>query len=341
MSNINEMYSILENIMAIDSPIGYTKKAEDYVYNFLCDLGFKPQRCKVGGVYCDITEGDGENLILTAHMDTLGAMVKEISGCGRLNITPLGALNANNVECENCKVYTRDGRVYTGTIQLKNASTHVNRSYDETKRSFDSVEVLLDYAVSSKDDVIDMGIEVGDIVAVDPRLVITESGYIKSRFLDDKAGAAVLLYLAKNAGELKTDKKISLHFSANEEMGFGASMLVNKNADTLIAVDMGCVGDGLSGSEQKVSVCAKDSCAPYNYEMVSKLISICKAENIDYAVDIYPAYGSDAEAAIRAGLDTRFALIGMGVYASHGYERTHKVGMEGTWRLIKAYIEEK
>lgn len=340
MSNIKEMYDVLENIMAIDSPIGYTKKAEDYVFNYLTELGYEPQRCKVGGVYCTISEGDGENLILTAHMDTLGAMVKEINGCGRLNITPLGALNANNVECENCKVYTRDGRVYTGTVQLKNASTHVNKSYDETKRSFDSVEVVLDYVVNSKEDVQSMGIDVGDIVAVDPRLVITETGYIKSRFLDDKAGAAVLLYLAKQMKSLKTDKTISLHFSANEEMGFGASALVNKNADTLLAIDMGCVGDGLNGSEQKVSICAKDSCAPYNYEMVSKLISICKEENIDYAVDIYPAYGSDAEAAIRAGLDTRFALIGMGVYASHGYERTHKDGMEGTFKLIKAYIEE-
>ncbi len=341
MSNANEIYSILQDIMSIDSPIGYTKNVEDYVYNFLKELGFEPQRCKVGGVYCDINEGDGEHLILTAHTDTLGAMVKEIGGNGRLNLTPLGGLNANNIESENCKIYTRDGNVYTGTVQLKNASIHVNKSYDATKREFDSVEVVLDYAVNSKEDVQNMGIEVGDIVAIDPRLVITESGYIKSRFLDDKAGSALLLYLARNIKDIKTDKKISLHFSANEEMGFGASMLVNKNADTLLAIDMGCVGDGLNGSEQKVSICAKDSCAPYNYEMVSKLISICKAENIDYAVDIYPSYGSDAEAAIRAGLDIKFALIGMGVYASHGYERTHKDGMEGTWNLLKCYIEGK
>lgn len=339
--NNNEMYSILESIMAIDSPIGYTKKAEDYVYNFLKDLGYEPQKCKVGGVYCNISEGEGERLILTAHMDTLGAMVKEISGNGRLGLTPLGGLNANNVECENCRVHTRDDKVYTGTVQLKNASLHVNKSYNDTKRDFDSVEVVLDYAVSSKEDVQDMGIEIGDIVAIEPRLVITESGYIKSRFLDDKAGAAILLYLAKNIKNIKTDKKISLHFSANEEMGFGASVLVNKDADTLLAIDMGCVGDGLNGSEQKVSICAKDSGGPYNYEMVSKLVSICKSENIDYAVDIYPAYGSDAEAAIRAGLDTRFALIGMGVYASHGYERTHKDGMEAAWSLVKAYIEGK
>ncbi len=339
MNNTNEIYSILESIMAIDSPIGYTKKVEDYVFEFLKNLGFEPQMCKVGGVYCTINEGEGEHLILTAHTDTLGAMVKEISGSGRLGITALGGLNANNIECENCKVYTRDNKVYTGTVQLKNASLHVNKSYNETKRDFDSVEVVLDYVVNSKEDVHNMGIEVGDIVAIDPRLVITDSGYIKSRFLDDKAGAALLLYLAKYIKEIKTDKKISLLFSANEEMGYGASLLSQKDADTLLAIDMGCVGDGLGGSEQKVSICAKDSGGPYNYEMVSKLVSICKKNNIDYAVDIYPAYGSDAEAAIRAGLDTKFALIGMGVYASHGYERTHKDGMEAAWSLVKAYIE--
>ena len=142
MSSINEIYRMLEDIMAIDSPIGYTKKIESYVCDFLKNLGYEPQMCKVGGVYCDICEGDGEHLILTAHTDTLGAMVKEISGSGRLGITALGGLNANNIECENCKVYTRDNKVYTGTVQLKNASLHVNKSYNETKRDFDSVEFL-------------------------------------------------------------------------------------------------------------------------------------------------------------------------------------------------------
>jgi putative aminopeptidase FrvX len=249
-------------------------------------------------------------------------------------------MNANNAEAENCRVHTRDGRVYEGTFQMKNASVHVNGSYNSTSRSYDVMEVVLDESVESKDDVLALGIMNGDIVAFDPRNVITKSGYIKSRFLDDKLSVGILLGYAKylKDNQITTERRIYQHITVYEEVGHGGSGSVPTGVTEAISVDMGCVGQGLSCTERQVSICAKDSGGPYSYQVVGKLIEAAKKLDADYAVDVYPYYGSDVEATLRAGFDIRHGLIGAGVYASHGYERSHIDGVYNTLKVLCGYL---
>ncbi|MBR6654311.1 MAG: M20/M25/M40 family metallo-hydrolase, partial [Oscillospiraceae bacterium] len=241
---------------------------------------------------------------------------------------------------ENVRVHTRDGKVIEGTLQLCNASVHVNGEYASTKRSFDTTEVLLDEDVKSADDTRKLGIEVGDIVAFDPRTRITDSGYIKSRFLDDKLSVGILLGLAKylKDNSIAPERKVYVHVTVYEEVGHGGAGSVPAGVTEAISVDMGCVGDGLQCTEKQVSICAKDSGGPYSYDVVGKLIAAAKKENADYAVDVYPHYGSDVEATLSAGSDIRHGLIGAGVYASHGYERSHVDGVWNTLKVLKGYL---
>ena len=330
------------DLLAIDSPSGFTAKAAHWVKEAFIALGFNAHITQKGGVLADLGGNDSENaLLLSAHTDTLGGMVAQIKGNGRLRITALGGMNANNAEAENVRVHTRDGKVIEGTLQLCNASVHVNGSYNDSKRSFDTTEIVLDEAVNSADDVKKLGIQVGDIVCFDPRTRRTESGYLKSRFLDDKLSVGILLGFAKYL----SDKKITLsrrtyvHVTVYEEVGHGGSGSVPEGVTEAIAVDMGCVGDGLQCTEKQVSICAKDSGGPYSYEIVGKLIEAGKKSGADYAVDVYPYYGSDVEATLRAGFDIRHGLIGPGVYASHGYERSHIDGVYNTLKLLAAFLE--
>ena len=277
---------------------------------------------------------------MEAHVDTLGAMVSRIKPNGRLAVSPLGGMNANNAEAENCQIITRFNGIYEGTCQLADASIHVNGKYDETSRNFDVMEIVLDEKVSDREGVQSLGIMEGDIVAFDPRTRITKSGYIKSRFLDDKLSAGILLGYArylKEAG-ICPHRKIYQHLTVYEEVGHGGAASVPKGITEILAVDMGCVGEGLNCKEHQVSICAKDSGGPYNYDLVSKLISVAKRDRLDFAVDVYPHYGSDAEAGLRAGYDVRHGLIGAGVYASHGYERSHVDGVKNTFLLLKGYL---
>ena len=275
-----------------------------------------------------------------AHVDTLGAVVAEIKSNGRLRLSPVGGFNANNAEAHNCRVYTYDGQIYEGTIQLADASLHVNKEYSTTQRTFQSVEVVLDEPVTSKDDVKALGITNGCFVCADPNLVVTNSGYIKSRFLDDKLSAAILLGYAKYIREnnITPLRKVYQHMTVFEEVGHGACASIPEDVTELLSVDMGCVGDGLECTERQVSICAKDGHGPYNYQVTTGLVNAAKKDSIDYAVDIYPFYGSDADAALSAGKDARHGLIGAGVYASHGYERSHKDGVVNTFRLLCSYL---
>ena len=279
-------------------------------------------------------------MLLEAHVDTLGGMVTEITGSGRLNLTPLGGMEPNNAEGENVRVVTRSGRIYTGTFQLKNASVHVNLDYHSAKREYKSMEVVIDEEVSSREDVEKLGIQPGDIVCFDPRTRVTDSGYIKSRFLDDKLSVAILLELAARvaSGEIKPSRRVWEHITVFEEVGHGGSASVPEGVTEAISVDMGCVGDGLGCDERKVSICAKDSRGPYHYEVVTALIEAARRSGADYAVDVYPAYGSDVEATLSAGHDLRHGLVGPGVYASHGYERSHRKGVCSTFLLLEAYL---
>lgn len=329
----------LENLLAIDSPSGFTTRVTDYLVEEYTRLGYAPTKTKKGGVLVELG-GEGNAILTMAHVDTLGAMVAEILGNGNLRLTKVGGLNANNVETENCRIYTLDGRVYEGTIQLKDASIHVNDKYSGTERNFDSVEVLLDADVSSKEDVQALGIANGSFVCVDPRTRITESGYIKSRFLDDKLSSAILLGYAKYLKDEKValSRKVYHHLTVFEEIGHGACASVPADVEELLSVDMGCVGSGLECTEKQVSICVKDSHGPYHYDVVKGLVEAARRDGIDYATDVYPYYGSDADAALGAGVDARHGLIGPGVYASHGYERSHKDGALNTLKLLKAYL---
>ena len=331
-----------EALLAIDSPSGFTAKAAQWVKEAFTIMGFSAQITQKGGVLADLGGTDPENaLLLSAHTDTLGGMVAQIKGNGRLRITSLGGMNANNAEAENVRVYTRDGKVIDGTLQLCNASVHVNGGYNDAKRSFDTTEIVLDENVNSADDVKKLGIQVGDIVCFDSRTRRTESGYLKSRFLDDKLSVGILLGFAKYLADHKIirPRRTYVHITVYEEVGHGGSGSVPAGVTEAIAVDMGCVGDGLQCTERQVSICAKDSGGPYSYEVVSALINAAKEANADYAVDVYPFYGSDVEATLRAGFDIRHGLIGPGVYASHGYERSHIDGVYNTLILLKAYTK--
>ena len=329
-------------LIRIDSPSGFTARAAQWVRDEFAALGFDARLTQKGGVLIDLGGDEPtDGLFLEAHCDTLGAMVAEVKGSGRLRVTNLGGMRAENGEAENVRVYTRAGRVIEGTLQLVNASVHVNGSYGDTKRSFDTTEVVLDEDVKSADDVRALGVEVGDIVCFEPRERVTASGYIKSRFLDDKLSVGILLGLAKymRDGAAAPKRRVCAHVTVYEEVGHGGSASLPQGVTEAISIDMGCVGDGLKCTEKRVSICAKDSGGPYSYEVVGKLIDAAKREGADYAVDVYPHYGSDVEATLRAGYDVRHGLIGSGVYASHGYERSHVEGVLNTLKVLKGYLE--
>ena len=328
-------------LLAIDSPSGYTARAAAWVKEAFEKLGFDAKITVKGGVLIDLGgEDTNDGLLLEAHGDTLGAMVAEVKGNGRLRLTNLGGMRAENAETENVRIYTRDGKIIEGTCQLANASIHVNGSYGDTKRSWDTVEIVLDEDVNSAADTRALGIEVGDIVCFDPRTRRTASGYLKSRFLDDKLSVGILLGFAKHLADNKItpSRRVWVHVTVYEEVGHGGSASVPAGVTEAISVDMGCVGNGLQCTERQVSICAKDSGGPYSYDVVGKLIAAAKAMAADYAVDVYPHYGSDVEATLHSGVDIRHGLIGAGVYASHGYERSHIDGVYNTLKVLCGYL---
>ncbi|GAB6130285.1 M42 family metallopeptidase [Blautia stercoris] len=326
----------LKTLTAIPSPSGYTKNATDYLMKLLQDMGYEPKLSRKGNVFVTLG-GDGEPLVLAAHVDTLGAMVRSIKDNGRLRPTTLGGHVWSTADGENCTIHTRDGKVYTGVVLNTEPSTHVADKKVETLE--ENMEILLDEPVSTKAETLALGIQTGDIIAMDPRTVITESGYIKSRFLDDKLSASILLGIAKIVKDesLSFHRKVSLLFTVYEEVGHGGSF-VPEDTTEMISVDMGCVGADLGCTERMVSICAKDSGGPYNYDLVTELSNIAKEEQLDYAIDVYPHYGSDVEATLHAGYDIRHGLIGPGVYASHNYERSHLDGVKNTFLLLTTYI---
>ena len=331
-----------QTLLSIDSPSGYTAKAAAWVRENFADLGFSAELTAKGGVIVDLGgENEKDGLLLEAHVDTLGGMVSQVKGNGRLQITPLGGMNPNNGEAENVWVYTRSGKVIDGTLQLCNASVHVNGDYSSAKRSFDTMEVVLDEDVSTAAQTKELGIQVGDIVCFDPRTRRTVSGYLKSRFLDDKLSVGILLGFAKyiRDNSITLPRRTYVHVTVYEEVGHGGSASTPAGITEAISVDMGCVGDGLGCTEKMVSICAKDSGGPYSYEVVGKLIEAAKKNEAEYAVDVYPYYGSDVEATLRSGADIRHGLIGAGVYASHGYERSHMDGVYNTLKVLAGYLD--
>lgn len=331
----------LSALTSIPSPTGYTRQVTAYVAEQLSGLGCQPQMSNKGNVLA-VLGGEGNPLVLAAHVDTLGAMVREIKGNGRLRPTTVGGLQWDTCDGENCTVHTRSGKVYTGVVLNTEPSAHVADRKNRKKEKLEyNMEILLDENVHSKKETQDLGIRNGDFISMDPRTVITKSGYIKSRFLDDKLSAAILLGLAKAIKDesLLLPRKVSLLFTAYEEVGHGASVIPSDTQE-MISVDMGCVGDDLECTEHMVSICSKDSSGPYDYDITSKLITLAEKYRLDYAVDIYPSYSSDTGSALKSGYDIRHGLVGAGVYASHSYERAHTDGMMNTYELLKVYIRQ-
>lgn len=340
METMTYVTEILEKIVNIPSPSGYTKEVLKAVEEEAKSFGYSSTYNRKGGLIIEVPGQTKEVLGLSAHVDTLGAMIRSITPEGRLNIVLVGGFMMESIEGMYCKVHTRTGKTYTGTILTKEPSVHTYDNAKTLERKPKNMEVRLDELVYNPKDITDLEISTGDYISFDPMFVHTKSGYIKSRHLDDKASVAVLLGVLRDislSGALPK-RTLKLVISNYEEVGFGASC-IPEDIEEFIAVDMGALGDDLTGSEHKVSICAQDSSGPYDYEMTSRLISLAKEFNIGHAVDVFPHYGSDVGAAIRGGNDIRGALIGQGVHASHGTERTHVDGMEQTLKLIKAYIE--
>ena len=335
---MSEVISHMQRLLAIPSPTGFTQEVSQHLMDTLAGYGLHPVRARKGTVICPLG-GEGEHAVLAAHVDTLGLMVRALGDNGRPRFARLGSPSYNAVETEQVTLHTRDGRQYTGVVQLQNASMHVNGEQAATARNQDTMEILLDELVEDKAGLEALGIAVGDVISLDPRTVVTPSGFIRSRFLDDKLSAAMLLALAKGVadGGVTLRRRVTLMFTVYEEVGHGASHGVPADAVDMLVVDMGCVGEGLTCTETMVSICAKDSSGPFDYALTSELIQLAKDNGLAYAVDIYPSYASDAATAREAGADLRCALIGAGVYASHGYERTHVRGVENTMKLILTY----
>lgn len=328
-------------LLAIDSPSGYTEEAIAWTDEAFASLGFATRRTVKGGLLVDLGGEDGDNaVLLEAHCDTLGGMVSRIKADGRLTLTKIGGMNANNAEAENCVVVTRAGKKFEGTLQLIDPSIHVNGEYNEVSRAWDKMELVLDEDISTAEDVRALGISNGDYVCFDPRTRVTQSGYIKSRFLDDKLSVGILLgfakYLKDNAVIPK--RRIYVHITVYEEVGHGGAASVPEGVSEAISVDMGCVGEGLDCTERMVSICAKDSGGPYSRDIVIALANAAERCGAKYAIDVYPHYGSDVETTLEAGNDVRHGLIGAGVFASHGYERSHRDGVENTLKLLIAYL---
>ena len=335
-SQLDYITDRLTELTAIPSPTSYTRHATDYLVRTLTDMGLAPEVSNKGNVLVELG-GQGNPLVLASHVDTLGAMVRAIKDNGRLRPTTLGGHQWRTADGENCTVHTRDGRVYTGVVLNTEPSSHVaDKDVDPVEKN---MEILLDENVSTRDEVEALGVQTGDIIAMDPRTTITKSGYIKSRFLDDKLSASILLGLARavTAGEVALTRKVSLLFTVYEEVGHGGSVVPSDTRD-MISVDMGCVGSDLGCTERMVSICAKDSGGPYNYDVVSDLAAIAKVNGLDYAIDVYPHYGFDDDATLTAGYDIRHGLIGPGVYASHNYERSHMDGVRNTYELLRTYV---
>jgi putative aminopeptidase FrvX len=340
--NTIDTMNLIKELVSIPSPSGNTNHVINYVEKFLKEFNVETTRNRKGGLIATIPGKDtAQHRMLTAHVDTLGAMVKEIKPSGRLKIDLIGGFKYNSIEGEYCLIETSSGKKISGTILMHQQSVHVYKDAGKAERNIDNIEVRIDEKVHTANEVRALGIEVGDFVSFDPRVEITESGYIKSRHLDDKASVAILLQLMK---EIKTQNIVlpyTTHFliSNNEEIGYGGNSNITPETVEYLAVDMGAMGDGQSTDEYTVSICAKDASGPYHYELRKKLVQLCEENDIQYKIDLYPFYGSDASAAIRSGHDIVHGLIGPGIDSSHAFERTHQSSLENTAKLLFHYVQ--
>ena len=342
--NLPYLLDFLSGLLNTPSPTGFADGAIAF-----CETAFrqfpalKIERTHKGALLVTwLGEKNDAPCALTAHVDTLGGMVKEIKANGRLQLTKLGGFAWNTVEGEGCTVFTRRGGSVRGSFLLNKASTHVyGTEVAKAEREDDGMEVRLDARTQSSGETLDLGIDIGDFVSFDPRLEIRE-GFVRSRHLDDKACVAAILAAVKAISDagLKPRQDTTLLISNYEEVGHGAAAGLPDDIGELLVVDMAAVGDGQNSSEFHASLCVKDSGGPYHHAFSNHLRDLADKHKIPYMVDIYPYYRSDGEAFWRAGGDVAVALIGPGVDASHNYERTHTEALLATTNWLLAYLLE-
>ncbi|HEL1968092.1 TPA: M42 family metallopeptidase [Streptococcus suis] len=325
------------------SPTGFTTDIMNYIKAEVESFGYAASKTAKGGVLVTVPgKNDQEHRMVTAHLDTLGAMVRAVKPDGRLKMDLVGGFGYPSIEGENCLIHcAKNGKTFTGTILMHQTSVHVYRDASTAERNQTNMEIRLDEKVTNADETRALGIEVGDFISFDPRTVVTETGFIKSRHLDDKVSAAILLHLLKVYKEEGITLPYTTHFyfSNNEEIGYGANSSIPAQVVEYLAVDMGAMGDDQQTDEYTVSICVKDGSGPYHYELRQHLVALAERDGIPYKLDIYPYYGSDASAAMRAGADVKHALLGAGIESSHSYERTHLDSVVATERMVDAYLK--
>lgn len=347
MYQINEtyFYEQLEALLNIDSTTGFFRPIQNYVEEEMSRMGLSYTETHKGGVMASLGDeqalAEDNALVVTAHLDDIGLMVRHINDNGTLNVCRIGGLHEDSAITENVTVYARNGKVYTGTVQKVFSSVHVTEDdiAAQPLSYFKNVCVVLDEDVQNAADVRALGIDTGCIIALDPRYRLA-NGYIKSRFIDDKAAAAVLLCAMKEIQEKKLPLKreVIAHFGMFEEIGHGTTYIPQRTKD-ILALDIACIGPKQNSSEKKVSIFCNDSRFPYHYEMIGELIEAAESCGCDYVTDIFtPHYGTDCDGTILAGYDVRHGAIGMGTANSHGYERTHIDGIRNLYALLMAYI---
>jgi putative aminopeptidase FrvX len=338
------MADFLEEILAIGSPGGDAYDAVERCEKEMKAFGIETEYTKKGALIGYLRgEDDDDQRMISAHADTLGAIVKEIKENGRLKISLIGGYSFNTIEGENLVVKTSTGKTYTGSYLPVKASIHVfSDVVKEHVRDEESMEIRLDEDVKTKEDTLALGIRVGDFVCFDTRTQILPNGYIKARYLDDKACIASLFGAVKYMKEnnIKPAHTIQLYISNYEELGHGVSQF-SENLTEHLSLDIGTVGPGHTSDEKKVTVLAKDSRTPYDFRFRNRLATLAENAGIDYVVDVHFRYGSDASLSAMAGQEPNFACIGMGVDATHHYERTHIEGIENCAKLVVEYMKEK
>ena len=326
---MNQTVEYIKELTAIASPTGFTREITNYLVETLEKLGYQPIRTAKGGVNVTVKgKNDDKQRYVTAHVDTLGAIVRAVKSDGRLKMDRIGGYPWNMIEGENCTVHVAStGKTVSGTILIHQTSCHVYKDAGTAERTQDNMEVRLDEKVTNEKETRALGIEVGDFISFDPRTVVTETGFIKSRHLDDKVSAAILLNLLKVYKEEGIELPVTTHFafSVFEEVGHGANSSIPSQVVEYLAVDMGAMGDDQQTDEYTVSICVKDASG--------------KEQDIPFKLDIYPFYGSDASAAMSAGAEVKHALLGAGIESSHSYERTHIDSVVATERMVDAYLK--
>lgn len=339
--HIVDIINLAEEILLIPSPTGYSELILPYLKSRLDGMNLNYEVTPKGNLMIHIKgHNDSKHIALSAHTDTLGLMVRSIQPNGTLKVTTLGGITVPTLDGEYCNVITRNNTMISGTILYQSPSSHVYKDANTGNREVDKMFVRLDEVVKTKSDVEALGIQNGDIIAIDPKTQVTKSGFIKSRFLDDKISVAILFGLLTEMAQShqKPQFDTSIIISTYEEVGHCAAW-IPPTISEMIAVDMGCIGEDLACTEFDVSICAKDSSGPYDREMITLLKHMAEAKSLKHVIDIYPMYGSDVSAALRGGANIKGALIGPGVMASHGMERTHIDAVEATYELLKSYLQ--